>query len=191
MLHIFYAEFACRRFCSSDCRADGQLLEWTIALRTAVTSCLSCRNRCPDCHSCENQRHDPHSRAKEMEPHLTANVLFVRLLTRVDEFLALWPKAFLQRRLSREASGMVKLRGSNGAKHPHRPENAVALASFAERCAQSDGERWRLSREASGVIKLRGSNGAKHSHWPENAVALASFAEQCARNDGERWRLRL
>src|SRR5260221_1391069 len=76
MLHIFYAEFACRRFCSSDCRADGQLLEWTIALRTAVTSCLSCRNRCPNCHSCENERHDPHSRAKEMGPHLTAPTSF-------------------------------------------------------------------------------------------------------------------
>src|SRR6266446_6570387 len=49
-----------------------------------------------------------------------------------------------KRRLSREASGVIKVRGSNGATRSHRPENAVALASFGRtvrhRVMASDGD---------------------------------------------------
>jgi hypothetical protein len=71
---------------------------------------------------------------------------------------------------------MVKLRGSNGAKHSHWPENAVALASFAEQRGRSDGKRWRLRHQVSQTNRFARDHSGdlkQDSHrWPKKGLRL-------------------
>jgi hypothetical protein len=76
-----------------------------------------------------------------------------------------------QRRLSREARRVVRLKDWSGATRSHPLKNAVALASLARTVRPGDGERWRLRPSIRDTKSLRSAALASNAEDPRGDQA--------------------